>query len=286
MVYRCPSVRSIMVRLYATGTIGSTNGMKWIYNAPANDDIDADNDSVMTPNHGALIDLSDLSSQILGKQVSQLASYTIKNIHVSLRNVDDAYDNDDSNYFKGTIRWHYPTQHKLNALKLARDADKFAEGGEIDVDSFFLRTEDRYTGMRLGWHNSGTSDWENEQVRFQSAEGFSAMPGTQWNLDSVFTLYNTMHDNSGKTNALWTGRAGTMTQKIPWVVSAMNRESSSERAHSEDWHSGIMSSKCLAGLMFLNVSDSGGDEESEPPVDIDDDYKIVVSIEYEVGVDA
>lgn len=264
-----------------SGTVGIQPGMKWIYNAPANGDIDADNDSVMDPQHGALIDLSDLASQVLGKQVSQLANYTIRKMHVALRNVDDADDNDDSTYFKGTLRWHYPTAHKMEALKLARAADKFDEGDEMDADGFWLRSTDTYRGMRFGWHNSGSSAWEADQVRHQTIEGFSSMSGTQWNLETIAHFYNQMHPAT-KTNSLFAGRFGLETQKVPWTVSAMNAEASAAQAVASDWNSGLMSSKCLGGLVFLNVSDSSGDE----PGGVDDDYKVVVSIEFDVGVDA
>ena len=271
-----------MPRLYASGTVGSTNGMKWINNAPAGGDIDADNDNVMSPVPVALIDLSDLSSQILGQQVSQTAAYTIRRINISLRNVDDAIDNDEGAYFKGTLRSHYPTEHKQKALQLAREAEKFAEAKQVDADSFFLSTANDYSGIRFGWQEDSDGAVESEQVRFQTEEDFGGVPGSQWSLQGIFDIYNTMHPNT-KTNGLWLGRAGSMTQKVTWAAGVVNHGGDVDRVVSvTDWNSGNISMKALCGLLSLTVSDSSGDEAGS----VDDDYQIVVSIEYDVGVDA
>lgn len=269
-----------MVRLYATGTVGISDGMKWIVNAPTNDDFDADNDGVMSTVHGGLIDLSHLASRMLGQQVPQSATYTIRSIRMMLRNVDDIDDNDESQWFSGTLRWYYPTKHRLEALSLARSAEKWAEGKQYDGDSFFLRTDNDYRGMRFGWTNSdiGIAD----QVAYQTSEDFDNITGVDWNLYEIFSIYNDMHPLTA-ANALTTGRAGNDACKILYTVAnASGIGSGDAPAVLTDFNSGLLNAPCLAGLVYFTVADSGGDEAGA----VDDDYQMVVSIEFDVGVDA
>jgi len=255
--------------------------MKWIYEAPTDDDIDADNDGPMSDQHGALIDLSDLASQVLGQQVTQHTSYTIRRIQIALNNVDDVDDNDESNYFKGDIRCHYPTKHKLNAIELARLAEKAKESTEVDADSFLLSIQNDYSAMRFGWSRP-SSAWENDQVRYQTAESFSGVAGTQWSLQQLFDIYNVMYPQT-KANSLWQGRADSASQKMQWTCSVGNADNSKDNpAHAADFQSGAMNMKALCGLLFINVRDSGGDEYGT----VDDDYKLRVTVEFDVGVDA
>jgi len=271
-----------MVRLVASGTFGSTNGMKWIYNAPTDGDIDADNDGEMNIVHGGLIDLSDLSSQLLGQQVSQHSKYTVRRIWMSLRNVDDNTDNDESTYFKGDIQMYYPSQHKLDALSLARAAEKAKEMAEIDGDSYFLSSENDYSGIRFGWEEDTPGNWESNQVRFQTSESFTTLPGTQWSLNQIFRTYDIMHPAT-KNNSLWQGRSGFWPQKITWAASNASGVGSGDApAVATDWNSGHIAMKCLAGLIYVSVSDSAGDESGS----VDDDYRLRVTVEYDVGVDA
>lgn len=274
-----------MVRLYATGTVGFTEGYKWIYNAPTGGDFDADNDGVISPIIGGLVDLSDVASKILGQQVSQSTSFTIRRINMALKNVDDNYDNDEGNWFAGTLRWYHPTEHRKNALALARQAEKFSEGDEMDGDAFFLSTDNDYSGMRFGWMPN-TGDAEPDQVRYQTSEDFSQLDGTQWNLSSLFAIYNDMHPAT-KSNALWGGRAGNATCKIPYTVANASGQGTGDApALKTDWNSGSIIADCLAGLLYFTVADSGGAEDGPPSSTIDDDYQMVIGIEFDVGVDA
>lgn len=270
-----------MPRLFATGTVGETNGFKWIEHVPADGDFDADNDGVMAPVHLGLVDLSDVASQLLGQQVPQSARFTVKRIWMMLRNVDDIDDNDESQWFSGTLRWYYPTQHRLEALALAREAEKFSEGDEMDGDGFFLSDDNDYSALRFGWmSNDGTG--VVDQVRHQSAEDFTGMAGNQWNLQTVFSIYNLM-EPATKSNSLWTGRAGSMTCKIPYTVAnASGIGVGDAPALLTDWNSGEINAEVLAGLMSFTVADSGGDEVGS----VDDDYKMIIGIEFDVGVDA
>ena len=157
----------------------------------------------MSPVHLGLVDLSDVASQMLGQQVPQSARFTVKRMWMMLRNVDDIDDNDESQWFSGTVRWWYPTQHRLEALRLARQAEKFSEGDEMDADGFFLSSDNDYSALRLGWfENSGTG--VVDQIRYQSAEDFTQMAGNQWNLQTVFSIYNQM-EPATKSNALDVG---------------------------------------------------------------------------------
>lgn len=271
-----------MPRLYATGTLGLTQGTKWIYNAPLYDDIDADNDGVMTPNHGALVDLSDLASQILGQQVPQSARYTVRRIWMGLKNVDDADDNDESTFFGGTIRWYYPSQHRMKALALARQAEKFDEASEVDADSFFLSDAPNYNAVRFGWQSDNITGFDTDQVRYQTAEDFSGMDGSEWNLGTVFDLYNQMFPPV-KNDSLWNGRAGTASCKIPWTCAAASGVGSGDApAVRTDFNSGSIEAQVLAGLLYVVVADSSGDEVGGN----DDDYYLTFGVEFDVGVDA
>jgi len=270
-----------MVRLNATGTVGFTDGYKWVYNVPSSGDIDADDDGVMSYAHGGLLDLSHIASQILGQQVAQSSNFTIHSINLGLKNVDDSYDNDEGNWFAGTFRWYYPTQHRLEAMKLARSAEKYSEGDEIDGDSFFLRTDNDYRGLRVGWMPNDGSGVAN-QVAFNTSEDFSALAGSEWNLTEIFQIYNQMHPAT-KANSLWGGRAGDKTCKLAWTAANASGVGVGDApAIKTDFQSNMMSAKCLAGLLYFTVVDSGGDESGSS----DDDYQVTVSVDFSVGVDA
>lgn len=271
-----------MMRLYATGTLGLTTGMKWIYNPPSANDIDGDNDGVMTPNHGALVDLSDLASQILGQQVPQSAKYTVRRMWMGLKNVNDATDNDESTYFGGTVRWYPPTKHRLAALALARQAEKFEEGSQVDGDGFFFQTSENYNAVRFGWEANDAAGFIPDQVRYGTSEGITGMDGTEWALNEVFSVYNDMHPAT-KVDSLWSGRAGDMSCKIPWTVAAATGVGAGDApAVRTDWNSGSILADVLCGLLYVVVADSSLDEVGE----VDDDYYITFGIEFDVGVDA
>lgn len=277
-------------RLYATGTVGFTNGFRWMDPVPADNDIDPDNDGVMNPGDGgyrALVDLSQVSSELLGMQCTQSSKYTIRRMWISLRNVDDLDDNDDGAYFGGTVRWYHPTQHRLEALSLARAVDKAEEEAVIDADSHFLSTEKDYTAMRFSWGSS--SDYGLSQITYPTTESVSGHPGSRWGLGSIFSLYNEMTEPN-QTNALFTGRAGDKSCKIPWCASVSNSAATGAPTsitgapYLTDWNSGAIRGEALAGLVMVNVSVSNTD----PPglAIFEDDYYLVVGIEYDIGVDA
>lgn len=260
--------------------IGLSTGAKWIFNAPAFDDIDADNDGVITPNHGALIDLSDLSSQMLGQQVGQHAKFKIRRIWLSLRNNDDGTDNDESTYFAGSFRWWHPTKHRLRAMSMARQIEKYNEADQVDGDSFFLSTDNDYSGLRFGW--GSTVDFGVDQVRHQSNEAITGLPGTQWNLWDIFQAYNAM-TTPAQTNQLFGGRAGTRASMLPWCAASASGDGAGDApALLTDFNSGMISQEILGGLLYLNVSHSSGDEVGGQ----DDDFYVAVGIEWDVGVDA
>lgn len=269
-----------MPRLCTSMVIGPSVGTKWIYNAPSGDDIDGDDDGVMNPNVAALIDLSDLSSQMLGQQVGMYSKFKIRRLWLSLRNSDDLVDQDESTYFAGTFRWWQPTKHRLRAMQMARMIEKYNEADQVDGDSFFLSTHTDYADLRFGW--GSTVDFGVEQVRHQSSEAITGLPGTQWNLWDVFQAYNSM-TAPAQNNALFGGRAGTRASMLPWCASAATGVGVGDApAALTDFNSGIISQECLAGLIYLNVSHSSLDEAGA----VDDDYHVVVGIEWDVGVDA
>jgi len=239
----------------------------------------------MIPNRRGLVDLSDVASQLLGQQVSQSSKFKIRRIWMSLRNVDDVDDNDEGAFFAGTIRWWHNTDHRQQALSLARAVDRAEEEAVIDADSYFMSTEKDYSAVRFSWADS--SNYGLNQIRYPSTESVSGHPGSRWGLGSIISIYNAMTEPN-QTNALFTGRGGDMTCKIPWEVSLANStatgasSSPTGRPYLIGWNSGSISGDPLAGLLMVNISNCA----TNPPGILDDDYEVIVSVEFDVGVDA
>lgn len=250
-------------------------GAYWIPpTAPAYGDIDIDNDGVMGQSwhHAFVVDLSEVASKVLGRQISMNKSVTLHGLQVGIRPVDDAFDNDESAFFAGGIFFHPATAHKMKALSMARKLEKAIEGSEVDADSFFLSTEKDYAGLRYGWNNlNGLS-----QIRHQTA-GWPQ--GGYYNLDSIFGAYNQMTE-SCQTNALWGGRAGEAmgTQWIAALASGIGvGDSPPPGGTSADWHSPSLRHEILP-LLYGNVVYSSGDEDGA----VDDDYIITITVDFTV----
>lgn len=252
------------------GTFGFGGGAQWIEDQPAQGDIDADNDSVMNPALQFVVDLSEIASHVLGRQISMTRGVTIHSLGVAIRPVDDITDNDESAFFAGRIQAYPVTSHALKALSLARQMEKFIEGPQMDSDSFFLSTDKDYLGLRLGWTTSPES-----QIKHQT-QGWPE--GGNYTYSRVFTAYDQM-TASDHSNALWNGRS---PNPVSWHwVSALasgigQGDSPPPGGNGADWQQDtrIEVFPLLRGL----VEFSSGDEEGT----VDDDYTVHIHVEFTV----
>lgn len=264
-------------RMVSGGLVGYESGMFWSQNIPTDKDIDADNDGVMEPVHAFNLDLSKIAGRMLGYQASMMSAYKIHRIKVGIRPVDDSYDNDFYAAFSVALNMYPATEHALKALDLARKVENADESTQVDADGLFLRTENRYTGFRYGWHHD-----DDVTVSNISGNSISGM-ASEWYLDEIFEAYDAMTDPL-KERALFDGRAPEQMQV----------------QHVCSWSSGVnadiqpaidsgfqpLDSTSLHSLNVLplikgQIKHSSGDE----PGTVDDDYRVYVEIEFtpEVG---
>ena len=127
-----------------------------------------------------LVDLSDLCSQVVGRQCPQTANYRVVGLKASIRNVDDSADNDRGAVFQGVVGWKTPTSHQIDAIQAHRAALREASADDIDSGLGILSTTKNYSGFRFGLNGAN-------QVRYQS------------NLDDI-TGYATASEALGGTN--------------------------------------------------------------------------------------
>lgn len=264
-------------RMVSGGLVGYESGMFWSNNVPNNSDIDADNDGVMDPVPAFNIDLSKIAGRMLGYQASMMSAYKIHRIKVGIRPVDDVDDNDFYAAFSVAFNMYPATEHALKALQLARKVEAADEAEQVDADGLFLRTQNRYTGFRYGWH-----DGDQNTVSNITGNSISGM-ADDWYLNQIFDAYDGMTEPL-KARALFDGRAPEQMQ--------VQQIASWSTGVNADVQPGIDSGfQCLDGesLHNLNVlplikgqiKHSSGDE----PGVVDDDYRVYVEIEFtpEVG---
>ncbi|AXH76826.1 MAG: hypothetical protein [Cressdnaviricota sp.] len=106
---------------------GGYEGASWVINDPVGSNISPDSDGVFGTTKYVLVDLSKLLSVKLGRQMPMTATYRLKGFQIGLRNVDDADDNDRSAFMGGTVFYHSPTKHKIDALQAARFVERHNE---------------------------------------------------------------------------------------------------------------------------------------------------------------
>lgn len=263
------------MRFTQGGLVGFTTGIWWASNAPAADDIDADNEGVMNPPPEFIIDLSRLAGRALGYQANMMSKYKVHGIKVAIRPVDDAYDNDSETAFAGIIDYFPATKHGIKALQLARRVEKATEAQKIDADSLFLSTEQDYSGFRYGW---AASQQVSAPVAYSTACSVTSMPDT-WDMDTIFNLYDGMTAPC-KENALFGGRAPEQCS-LMWSAawSTLSEDSENDGGLIKD-HDSKYSITCFPLLRGL-VKYSSGDEAGG----IDDDYRLWVEVDFtaEVG---
>ncbi len=236
-------------------------------------DIDIDNDGVM-PTTRILIDLSHALSQRLGRQMSMYSTYKVDYISIQLVNQDDATDNESGAEFGGKVAWWTPSKHRIDALQLARQVENSNEEDEIDADSWLLSTEKDYSGVRFNWNG-------DNQVQYATQEAFSALAGTEWDMEELFNLYNGMEGAPQQTNALWTGRTGYPNQ-MSWNAYYRNSawdtddiDSAIYQPESNIFQAQNLGLEVLGGLLTIDVTNSS---TNDPTSTIDDDYAVVVTV--------
>jgi len=243
----------------------------------------------------AIIDLSDLMSQIVGRQCPQTANYRVKSIGLSLRNVDDTIDNEKGAVFQGFIGYRSPTSHLVDAVQMARKAVTAASSGEITAASTYLSVAQSYTGFRF---NHG-SEWE---VRFPTDMGgisgwAAAVPSgqSQATLGDILYLYN-QHKFSGAQddygNKLWNSRVMTEYSKLGFSVSLKNAQKNLDgitNATVEDmavndfqWVAPAGNHlDVFGGLLWVTLTHSHTKMESVNSDTIKDEYRLVADITVE-----
>ena len=233
-----------------------------------NTDIDIDNDGEM-PDTRILVDLSQMLSQRLGKQMSQMASYRVNYIGIQLVNVNDGNDNDGAAEFSGRVHWFEPSKHRIDAMQLARQVEKRNEEADIDSNSWILSLAKRYIGMRFNW------DADN-QIAAATAEGFSALSGQYWDLKELFTVYNQMTGDvmDSANNKLWSDRTGYESQMGFTAAYSNKDEVGYHPSNSPFVFQSDNPIEVLGGMLMIDVENSSTDT----PQIIDDDYDIMVTV--------
>ena len=121
--------------LYCTGgRLGITVGM----DDTEEDTVEEQGTGTWSGNRNYIVDLSQLMSQQLGKQMSMMAVYRVKGFNISLRNLPDDLVSDSNDYglqIGGKIDYFAPTKHRIDALQEARQYLRDGAGtGSEDLD--------------------------------------------------------------------------------------------------------------------------------------------------------
>jgi len=265
-------MREFLVKNYDARIPGAANGgAYWLQESAGGDGhIDIDNDGEIFPEpFQFIIDLTEATSNILGRQASQMAAYRIHSITIGIRPVDDANDNDESAFFAG--RWlMYPhTQHGETMLKLARSVEKASEEHEVDSDSLFLASADNYKGFRYNWTQAN-------ELPHATSENIAGVMDGQWDLATIRQVY-------AQQNPITKGRALAST-RAPYLMShgfvcalasgIGSGDSPPPGGNAADHTLDLKSIDVLGGLIKGEIAYSSGVEDGT----WDDDYKVMVSV--------
>lgn len=234
---------------------------QWTIDAPSNEDIDADNDGVMSTKHQFEIDLSHVASYVLGRQASMMASYRLHSIRVGIRPVDDLTDNAHQTAFAGTLWWTTPTDHVKTGLQLARKMENASESFQYDGDSFFLSDDKDYSGYRYSAYLDGATLYQTN----------SSITGWNHLLSNIRAAYNKMTEPN-QTNALFGGRFGGEAS-LMWNCSWSTGMNQNPLIQGDDTHDlNHLALPVLRGA----VEFSSGDE----PGTVDDDYELWIDVDF------
>lgn len=196
------------------------------------DDVDEDNDGEIptSTNYNWIVDISHLLSEQLGKQMSMMATYRVKGLHLSLRNVNDTVDNDSSLAIGGTVNWYSPTKHRIDALQYTRKymAEKIAMSNQTASPFAFMPDDKKYKGLRFNWSD------DTDSVAGAILDESTVLAGSEYSLKELFDHYNQAigglpsesgYDSAGGPgDALWNTRTGVdEVDSLYWNAAYTNR---------------------------------------------------------------
>jgi len=276
-----------------TGIFGHTDGF---YTDQLT--ITEDNDGRFTGGYfDGIVDLTHILSRVLGKQLSQTATYRVNYLEIGLRNVDDTVDNSQAIMVGGNVNYYAPTKHRIDSIQTVRDWYRLK--GQTDAsstDPFALMTTDKnYRGLRFQWNETGVqiSDPTDD-------DSGSKMAGRALRLLSMFNMYNSAlqgtpsaegYDSSGEGQALWEKRCSIVPNGLQFACSHTNRIESEgfaslvppeddffmhdPKADTWKWTAPAGHSiDVLGGL--IKVALTHGNVDS--PGIIEDDYQMIVTV--------
>lgn len=250
---------------------GTSPGMKVIQGDGFPIDIDADGVYPSQLETRVVIDLSHMLSYRLGKQIPQTATFRVNYLRLSPRNVDDANDNDDSQYFAGTWEWYHPTKHRIDALQAWRMLEKRLEEDDADAEGLFVSSEDRYKGFRFGFLSSTDVSYPSQGAPGELPGGYAIVPMIQ--------TYHAGLTNGGvptQTNALWDRKVGR-SSRMGWSTSVSNEDDVGKNAFIQDYEWTAPSGhniEVMGGLLVLNIEHSSTDTSNA----VDDDFNFQIDI--------
>ena len=268
------TMRHMVSRIAGAESDNGFSGIHWMYNDNINGDtIDGDADGRFTSGNTILVDLSNLLSAKLGRQMSQMSTYKVDYISVEMVNADGfTLDNDNESGLEvnGQILYWSPTNHRVDAMQLARQLELTTESTQLDADSFLLSTEKDYSGMRFNWSADG-------QVKFATVENFTELQGTEWDLLELFQIYGNMQGGPQQGNALWNTRTGGL-EKLGFTTSYSNYTRLTTANIFDPKSNQFVFDKeidVLAGLLAIDFTHSSVDSSLNT---VDDDYQIRVTV--------
>lgn len=190
---------------------------------------DDDGEIPTATNFKWVVDISHLLSRQLGKQMPMTATYRVKGIHLSLRNVNNTNDNDYALAIGGTASWYSPTKHRVDAIQYAREYLRTMNSAlRNDDDSPFAPWANvkTYKGLRFNFRADGEVDSANDDQT-------TVLGGTQWSLYEILNHYNDalggMPADEGYTtdsdggSAIWASRTGfNNMSSLYWNTSYKN----------------------------------------------------------------
>lgn len=276
---------------YVNGSLTDNSWANWMPGDATDGTIYGDQDGDMS-DPTFIIDLGKAMSESLGKQLPGMAIYRLSYVRLQLQNKDDGSDNDAGQVFGGYTRYFEPTAHRINAMKLARETERWQESIDVDDNSFILRQDNDYTGMRFNMTGDG-------QVNDATTHALDNLTGSEWQMDEVFqaveNMLGTDHSSVVPDNALWGSAAFTrLGDYNGFGFSVGYRNQSPEKgvgllggggepftsfiwdpeSHDFELDLGQRHMDVLGGLMMFTINRSATNE----PGLVADDYEIRVTI--------
>lgn len=265
-------------------TVGVNPGTSWIEGGTT---VDIDNDGVFEPRPRAVIDLSEMLSYRLGRQIPQCANYRVSYISIGMRNVNDLQDNDAGAHFSGTMEWYSPTKHRVEGMQAWRKLERHLQKSVTTAEGFFMPDEKYYKGFRVGM----TTQVDVSHPTIAGAGLVGALPDGYNLVDCLAFYEKSLTDTNGNgveyDNALYDRRVGRTTH-LDWSTDIMNNmidtdgvnsHTSFQQINDFQWTapSGTALS-VLNGLLILNFEHCSTDEWVVGTNLDDDDFEIDVTI--------